>query len=262
MKLISLITAAFLAIAPMALGANPKILVLYYSQTGSTEAVAQKIASLTGADIEKFDVVETYDGDFGQTVARASEESRNGTIPALKPIKSKFSEYDVIFLGYPIWSGTYARPVMTLLKDNDFTGKTIVPFCTFGSGGLNTSRADLVKALPSADVAAGFGARTVHAQSCDEPLKRFLIESRFIDGSVEPLPEYSEQKPVSEAEKILFDEACGDYAFPLGTPSTVGSRAVKNGTDYKFTVSGMGGTSTIYVCARDGQKAYFTEVVR
>ena len=62
------------------------------------------------------------------------------------------SDYDVIFLGYPIWFGTYAMPIATLVKEQDFAGKTIVPFCTFGSGGLNTSTDALTKALPKAKV--------------------------------------------------------------------------------------------------------------
>ena len=60
----------------------------------------------------------------------------------------KLKAYDVIYLGYPIWGGTYAAPVVTLVKKYDFAGKTIVPFCTFGSGGLESSSADLAEHHP------------------------------------------------------------------------------------------------------------------
>lgn len=81
------------------------------------------------------------------------------------------------------------------------------------------------------------------------------------------IADYSGQKPVTAAEKALFDEACSSYQFPLGTPETVGKRATDDGTDYKFSVKsrGMDGkeaTSTIYVTVEKGAKAEFTEVVR
>ena len=86
-------------------------------------------------------------------------------------------------------------------------------------------------------------------------------------GSVEKLGDYSEQKPVTEADKKLFDEACSSYQFPLGTPQTVGKRDTADGADYKFSVKsrGMDGkeaSSTIYVTVEKGGKPEFTEVVR
>ena len=88
-------------------------------------------------------------------------------------------------------------------------------------------------------------------------------------GSIDKLADYSEQKPVTETEKALFDEACSSYQFPLGTPETVGKRETPDGTDYKFAVKSRGmdgkeGTSTIYVTVGKGQgeKPEFTEVVR
>ena len=122
-------------------------LVLYYSENGTTKTVAEEIQKQLGADIEAVEAVEPYTGDFQATVQRGNKERQNGEWPAIKPLKSDLSRYDVIFLGYPIWYGTYANPIVTLLNGQDFAGKTIVPFCTFGSGGLNTSTADLKKAL-------------------------------------------------------------------------------------------------------------------
>jgi hypothetical protein len=187
----------------------------------------------------------------------------------LKPLQSALSSYDVIFLGYPIWFGTYANPIATLVRDNDFAGKTIVPFCTFGSGGLNTSSDALKKALPRATIAAGYGVRTARVAAAAKELDRFLKENGYKAGTIAPLPAYSAQQPVTDADKALFDAACSSYQFPLGTPQTVGKRPTPDGTDYKFTVTSRGrngeeSTSIIYVTVGNEKdaKPEFTEVVR
>ena len=123
----------------MTAGYAQKQLVLYYSETGTTKTVAEELQQQLGADIEAIEAVEPYSGNFQETIQRGQREMQSGETPAIKPLKSKIANYDVIFLGYPIWFGTYAMPIATLVKNNDFAGKTIVPFCTFGSGGLNTS---------------------------------------------------------------------------------------------------------------------------
>ena len=133
-------------------GFAQKKLVLYYSETGSTKTVAEELQKQLNADIEAIEAVKPYSGNFQETMQRGQREMQSGETPALKPLKSKIADYDVIFLGYPIWFGTYAMPIATLVKDNDFAGKTIVPFCTFGSGGLNTSSDALTKALPKAKI--------------------------------------------------------------------------------------------------------------
>ena len=244
-----------------------KVLVLYYSQNGATQAVAEELQKQLGADIERIEAEVPYDGDFQATIQRSGQEREKGETPALKELKSKIADYDVIYLGYPIWFGTYAMPIATLVKEQDFAGKTIVPFCTFGSGGLNTSSEALAKALPQAKIQKGYGVRTARVAAAAKELNRFLIENGYKEGTVSELPDYSEQQPVTEEEKAIFDAACSDYQFPLGTPETVGKRTTEESTDYKFTVKGKGQngeetTSTIYVTVVKDQKPEFTEVVR
>ena len=125
-----------------------KKLVLYYSETGTTKAVAQEIQKQLGADIDSIEAIKPYSGNFQETIQRGQREMQSGQTPALKPLKKDIDDYDIIFLGYPIWFGTYAMPIATLVKEHDFADKTIVPFCSFGSGGLNTSTEALKKALP------------------------------------------------------------------------------------------------------------------
>lgn len=244
-----------------------KKLVLYYSESGTTKTVAEELQKQLGTDIEAVEAVEPYTGDFQATIQRSSKERQSGQSPAIKPLQKKISDYDIIFLGYPIWAGTYAMPIVTLLKQQDFAGKTIVPFCSFGSGGLNTSTDNLKKALPKAKIVKGYGVRAARIAKVGKELNRFLIENGYKKGSVKKLADYSAQKPVTEAERALFDAACSSYQFPLGTPQTVGKRKTPDGTDYKYTVKsrGMNGeeaTSIIYVTVEKGAKPEFTQVVR
>ena len=246
-----------------------KKLVLYYSETGSTKAVAEVLQKQLGADIEAIECVEPYSGDFQATIQRNQRERESGVTPALKPLKKKIADYDVIFLGYPIWGGVYASPISTLLKEQDFAGKTIVPFCTFGSGGLNTSADALKAALPKATIVKGYGVRAARVAAAEKELDRFLKENGYKAGTVSPLPEYSAQQPVTEADKAIFDAACSSYQFPLGTPETVGKRTTEDSNDYKFSVKSRGfdgkeAISTIYVTVgkEAGAKPEFTEVKR
>ena len=250
-------------------GFAQKKLVLYYSETGTTKAVAEELQKQLDADIEGIEAVKPYSGNFQETIQRGQREMQSGETPALKPLKSKIADYDIVFLGYPIWFGTYAMPIATLVKDNDFAGKTIVPFCTFGSGGLNTSSDALKKALPKAKIQKGYGVRTARVASAAKELDRFLKENGYKKGTVAQLPEYSAQQPVTDADKAVFDAACSSYQFPLGTPQTVGKRTTDDSTDYQFTVKSRGfdgaeSTSTIYVTVgkEPGAKPEFTEVVR
>ena len=244
-------------------------LVLYYSENGTTKAVAEELQKQLGADIEAIEAVEPYSGNFQATIERCNKERESGQMPALKALQSNIADYDTIFLGYPIWFGTFALPIATLVKEQTFEGKTIIPFCSFGSGGLNTSTADLEKALPKANILKGYGVRTARVASAAKELNRFLIENGYKEGSVEELPEYSAQQPVTKEEKAIFDAACSDYQFPLGTPETVGKRETSESTDYQFTVKSKGqngeeATSTIFVTVskEEGAKPEFTEVVR
>lgn len=243
-----------------------KNLVLYYSQTGATKAVAEEISSLTGADIASLDVEEAYDGNFSETVARCLEEQKTGFVPTLKPLDVNIGDYEVIFIGYPVWFGTYAPPVEALLRNEKFAGKKVVPFCTFGSGGLNTSADNLKAVLPDAQVVEGYGVRNARLAAAPEEIRRFLAREGYIAGEVGTVPDYSEQQPVTPEQRQIFDEACNSYQFPLGSPVTCGCRETSWGTEYLFNVisatsDGQTSESRIYVTVADG-KAEFTQVER
>lgn len=249
--------------------AKPKTLVLYYSQTGATKAVAEELQKQLGADIEAIELEQPYDGDFQQTIERCQKEKADSVLPAIKPLKANLDSVDVIFLGYPVWFGTYATPIEALLKAQTFEGKKVITFCTFGSGGLQQSSNDVKNALPKAEVVCGYGVRNARINAVADELNRFLIEGGYKEGTIDPLPAFMEHKPVTEQEVEIFNQACGDYQFPLGTPVDVAIRETATSTDYEFGVksaapNGEESTSTIYVTIKkeEGAKPEFTQVVR
>jgi hypothetical protein len=150
-----------------------------------------------------------------------------------------------------------------LVKEYDFEGKKIVTFCTFGSGGVEPAAKDLTAALPKATIAENhYGIRNARIKSAAKEVRRFLIENGYAEGELEALPGYSEMRPVTEEEKQIFDAACGNYQFPLGTPVLAGKRGTSEGVDYIYEVDSNGATTTIYVTVPEGSAPEFTRVVR
>ena len=245
----------------------PKTLVLYYSQTGATKAVAEELQRQLGADIACIEAVEPYDADYAATVARWRQERENGIKVAILPLTANLAQYDTIFLGFPIWGGTCASPMATFLADNSLAGKKVVTFATFGSGGIESATTDVVKAQPDATVIKGYGVRNARIGKATAEIRRFLIENGYVKGEIAPLPEYGNPVPVTEADIAVFDAACGNYQFPLGTPVTVAKRSYDNTEDYHFDVKsqtpdGSEASSTIYVIVQQGGTPEFTRVVR
>ena len=249
-----------------------KVLVLYYSQTATTKTVAQELATKLGADIEEIVPVTPYDGDFQATIARWQQEREQGVLPELKPIEADLAQYDVIFLGYPVWGGTYAPPVAAFLETADLSGKKIVPFCSFGSGGLDTSVRDLKEKLANVEILPGYGVRKARLEAMPAEVDNFLKAGGFIEGEYTKLPDFSDRHAVSEEESAIFDTAVGDYPMIKAKATTVAQRAIPGGTEYFFTAANLPregaapdeptGEIKVYVTVLEGQTPEFTQVLR
>lgn len=122
-----------------------KILVVYYSATGNTENVANMIAEITGADVFELEPAEPYtdaDLDWTDDSSRVVSEYENEELRDIELVADtvdNWDSYDTVFVGYPIWWGIAAWPVDGFVEANDFTGKTVIPFCTSSSSGLGES---------------------------------------------------------------------------------------------------------------------------
>ena len=261
--------------AAVSCGSNEKaqkVLVLYYSQTSNTKTVAEEIATRLGADTEEIVAVTPYDGDFQATIGRCMQEREQGIVPEIQPVQADLSQYDVIFLGYPIWFGTYAPPVAAFLNQADLSGKKVVPFCTFGSGGLESSIKDLAAKQPQAEILPGYGVRAARMDAVPQEVDQFLKANGFLEGDYFQPEEFPEQQPVSEEEAAIFDAAVGDYPMIHAQAKTVATRSLQNGTEYLFTAADLpreenakmppAGEMQIYVIVVEGEAPVFTRVIR
>ena len=122
-----------------------KTLVVYYSATGNTEEVANAIAAATGADVFELEPADPYtdeDPNWTDENSRVTVEHDNPDqrdVELVADTVDNWEEYDTVFIGYPIWWGIAAWPVDTFVEANDFTGKTVIPFCTSSSSDLGES---------------------------------------------------------------------------------------------------------------------------
>ena len=251
---------------------TPKMLVVYYSQTSNTKAVAEEIAKRLSADIEEIIAAQPYDGDFQATIERGKQERDEGILPEIKPLTKDVAQYDVIFIGFPVWFGTYAPPVATFLDQVDLSGKKIVPFCTFGSGGLESSVKDLSVAEPNAEILPGYGVRAARMEAMPNEVDQFLKANGFLEGEFVKLEEFPEQHPVSEEETAVFNAAVDGYPMLHAEANTVAVRAIPDGTEYLFTAVDLprenkpdmppAGEMQVFVTVANGAAPVFTKVIR
>ena len=122
-----------------------KTLVVYYSASGNTERVAKDIAEAAGADLFEIVPTEVYTSDDldwtnpDSRVSREHDDESLRDVPLTTTEIPDWDSYDTVFIGYPIWWGIAAWPVDTFVKNNDFTGKTVIPFATSSSSGMGQS---------------------------------------------------------------------------------------------------------------------------
>lgn len=132
--------------------------VVFFSCTGNTEAVAEKIAAATDGALLRIEPAEPYtsaDLDYNSDCRANTEQNSASARPEIAAPVPDVASYDTVYLGYPIWWGTAPRIILTFLDETDMAGKTIVPFCTSGSSGISESIAEVKQAAPGANVLDG-----------------------------------------------------------------------------------------------------------
>ena len=136
---------------------NTKVLVVYYSATGSTAAVAETIADSTGGDLFELVPTDPYSDDDLDWTNKSSRVSKENNDTSLRDVELTYNSlkdldsYDTIFIGYPIWWGIAAWPVNGFVQLNYFKGKTVIPYCTSTSSGIGDSGKLLEKQAGSGD---------------------------------------------------------------------------------------------------------------
>ncbi len=132
---------------PTAEETGGKVLVAYFSCTGNTAGVAEKIAAATGADLYEIVPEQPYtdaDLDYGDSSSRSTvEQNDDSARPAISGSVENMEQYDTVFIGYPIWWGQAPKIIYTFVESYDLSGKTLVPFCTSASSGVGSSAENL-----------------------------------------------------------------------------------------------------------------------
>lgn len=116
-----------LSITAMTTFSAQRMLVLYYSETGTTKTVAQELQKQTGADIESIECVEPYSGNFQETIQRGQLEMQSGNYPALKALKKKVADYDIVFLGYPFGLVPTPTPLLHCSRSRTLLARRLFP---------------------------------------------------------------------------------------------------------------------------------------
>lgn len=126
---------------------HKEVLVVYFSATGTTKVVAEKIAAITVADVYEIIPAEPYSSDdlnYNDSGSRSTKEQNDKSArPVIGSETIDLSGYSTIFIGFPIWWGEEPRILDTFVELYDFTGKTLIPFCTSGSSGIGRSGSDM-----------------------------------------------------------------------------------------------------------------------
>ena len=152
-----------------------RVLTLFFSCTGNTHTLAEKIHTAAGGDMAEIIPAEPYtsaDLNYNDNSCRANQELNSDARPAIEPLEVDVSQYDVILLGYPIWWGQCPPVVRTFLDSYDLSSKTILPFCTSGSTGISGSLSKIRELAPDSTVTDGFrGTSSTGTAQIDEWLR-------------------------------------------------------------------------------------------
>lgn len=167
---------------PSAEGSGSNVLVVYYSATGNTEEAAGYIADLTGGTLFELEPADPYtdeDLNYNDDNSRVSQEYADESLRDVELVADtveNWDSYDTVFIGYPIWWGIAAWPIVGFVEANDFTGKIVIPFCTSASSGLGESGELLAELAGTGDWQEGMRFRS---SVSEEDVQTWLTELGF-----------------------------------------------------------------------------------
>ena len=145
--------------SPVTLNRKPegRILIVCYSESANqnTMTAATWIQEQVGGDLCAVKMVTPYSDSYSKVLKEAKNHLDNGIKPEILPLDKNVGDYDIVFVGSPVWYGTFAPPLGTFFSKNDLSGKTVIPFCTHGGGGSGHLFEDVAKAAPKSKVLPG-----------------------------------------------------------------------------------------------------------
>lgn len=147
---------------------------------GNTEVVAKMIQEMTEGDVFRVDTVNSYLEDYMETTEVAQKELNDNARPEISSHVESMDSYNVIFLGYPNWWGTMPMVVFIFLEEYDFSGKTIIPFCTHEGSGLGHSEKDIAKLCPQSTIRDGLAVQGGDVKNAQNEVSQWLRELEMI----------------------------------------------------------------------------------
>ncbi|BBB92556.1 MAG TPA: flavodoxin [Methylomusa anaerophila] len=150
------------------------MLIAYFSKTGNTREIANQIHANVGSDLFEIKTVDPYPVDYNATTEQAKREQESNYRPKLTATVPNMAAYDVVFLGYPNWWGTMPMALFTFLEGYNFSGKTIIPFCTHEGSRLGRSVSDLRQLCPQANILDGLAVRGSSVRNAQNDVATWL----------------------------------------------------------------------------------------
>ncbi len=151
-----------------------KVLVAFFSRSGTTRGVAEMIHTQVGGDMLEIRAADPYPVDDAANRRRVEQEKATGARPLLAMDLENLNDWDVIFVGHPIWQGELPPVLLTFLEKYDFSGKTVIPFCTYGGSGPGETPGEIAKLTPKSGHLEGFGVMTAEAGSAQGKVSEWL----------------------------------------------------------------------------------------
>ena len=154
-----------------------KTLIVYYSWSGNTRGVANEIRRQTGFDAVELTLVKPYSQNYNKVLNEAQHDQHIQARPALAVKIDNFDQYDTVILGYPNWWASIPMPIATLLESYDFSGKTILPFCSHGGGRFGQSLTAIAKLAPNAKLGEGLSVHYSGGGSLSKDVTKWLAKN-------------------------------------------------------------------------------------
>lgn len=163
-------------------GTGSGMLIAYFSWGGNTRGIAEEIQSQTGADLFEITLVNPYSSDYNTVLDEAQRDQNEQARPKLASHVENMDDYDTIILGYPNWWASIPMPLASFLEEYDFSGKTIIPFCSHGGGRFGQSLTAIAKLAPDAQMGEGLSVHYSGGNSLPGDVSEWL-EENGIGGS-------------------------------------------------------------------------------
>ena len=161
--------------------AGSKVLIAYFSWGGNTAGIAEEIQSQTGADLFEITLINPYSTDYNTVLDEAQRDQNEQARPELATYVENMEEYDTILLGYPNWWASIPMPIASFLEEYDFTGKTIIPFCSHGGGRFGQSLTAIAKLVPDAVMGEALSVHYSGGDSLSDDITEWLTSNGILE---------------------------------------------------------------------------------